>query len=66
MEVFVSWHGEVSRRVAEGLRGWLPCVMQGLSVFVSSKDIQKGDVWFGEISSRLNSSTVGVLCVNVG
>lgn len=36
---------------------------QGLSVFVSSKDIQKGDVWFGEISSRLSGSTVGILCV---
>ena len=63
MEVFISWHGDASKRVAEALRDWLPCVIQGLKPFLSSEDIHKGDVWFGEVADRLNASPVGILCL---
>jgi hypothetical protein len=58
MQVFISWHGDVSRKVAEALREWLPQVIQGLDVFMSKKDIQKDEVWSDELSARLDSSTV--------
>jgi hypothetical protein len=63
MQVFISWHGEVSKMVAEALREWLPYVIQGVTPFMSAQDIQKGDTWFGEISAKLDSSTVGILCL---
>ena len=44
----------MSKSVAEALREWLPCVIQMLQPFVSSEDIHKGDVWFGEVSGKLN------------
>jgi hypothetical protein len=49
--------------VAEALYGWLPYVIQGVEPFLSSEDIHKGDVWFGEVSAKLNNSTIGILCL---
>lgn len=63
MDIFISWHGDVSRKVAEALRDWLPCVIQEAKPFLSSEDIHKGAVWFGEVSDRLDKSTIGILCL---
>jgi len=63
MQIFISWHGPVSKAVAGALHGWLPCVIQEVEPFLSSEDIHKGDIWFGEVSARLDSSAIGILCL---
>ena len=63
MEIFISWSGPLSRRVAEILREWLPNVLQAVQPYVSSKDIDKGARWSAEISQKLQDCNYGIICV---
>lgn len=63
MQVFVSWSGSLSRDVAELLRRWIPNVLQGVDVWISSEDIEKGSIWFGDIAEALDSTGLGIICV---
>lgn len=63
MKVFVSWSGDASRIAADALNTWLPTVFQGLEVFFSAKDIDKGARWFSELDKRLNESSFAILCL---
>lgn len=51
--VFISWSGEKSRQAAELLRDWLQDVLQNSAPWVSSKDIEKGQQWLGELNRAL-------------
>lgn len=63
MKVFISWSGDTSRQVAEALREWLPSVIQAITPYVSSEDIDKGARWSADISQELEDSNYGILCV---
>ncbi len=63
MKVFISWSGDRSKRVAVLLDEWLECVIQSLDPWVSSKDIDRGSLWFSEISDQLANTTVGIVCL---
>jgi hypothetical protein len=63
MKVFISWSGPLARDIAEKLRGWLRKVIQVLEPFVSTQDIEKGDVWLVELLHQLEQSSVGIICV---
>jgi hypothetical protein len=63
MQVFISWSGEKSHKVAVALRDWLPCVLQGAEPFVSSQDIYAGGRWQNEIAAHLEASHFGIVCV---
>jgi TIR domain len=63
MKVFISWSGELSRQVAELLNVWLGRVLQGVEPWISTEDIDKGSIWFTEISAQLAETDVGILCL---
>ena len=63
MKVFISWSGERSRAVAEALRTWLPRVIQSVRPWMSQEDISAGSRWLSEVSTVLDSSQIGILCV---
>ncbi len=63
MKVFISWSGELSKRIAEELKEWIKCVLQATEPFISSEDIEKGSMWFTEISDQLAESGVGIICL---
>ncbi|MEE7545750.1 toll/interleukin-1 receptor domain-containing protein [Xanthomonas sp. Kuri4-1] len=63
MKVFISWSGDRSREVANLLREWLSCVIQAVKPWVSTRDIDRGSLWFGEISTQLQDATVGIICL---
>jgi hypothetical protein len=63
MKVFLSWSGARSRAVAELLRDWIRCVLQGTRPWVSTRDLDRGSLWFGEINDQLKDTTVGVICL---
>jgi len=63
MDVFLSWSGEVSHRVASALRDWLPYMIQSVRPFLSSDDIGKGDRWGGVLAEELKDATYGIICV---
>lgn len=63
MQVFISWSGDRSRRIAEALREWLPMVIQSVKPWMSDADISAGSRWLTEVSTVLNTATVGIICV---
>lgn len=63
MKVFLSWSGDQSHKVALVFRDWFPSVIQCLSPYVSSEDIDKGARWSTDIAAELEDSTFGILCV---
>lgn len=63
MKVFLSWSGARSREVATLLSDWLCCVIQAARPWISSRDIDRGSLWFGEINDQLKDTTVGIICI---
>jgi len=63
LKVFISWSGTQSRQCAEILRDWIKCSLQASEPWISSKDIEKGTLWFNEISDQLSDTNVGIVCL---
>jgi hypothetical protein len=63
VKVFISWSGELSRKLAEAIRKWLPATLQFVAPYFTPSDIEKGTRWESEISSELGGSEVGIICV---
>jgi hypothetical protein len=63
MKVFISWSGPISRETGGILRDLLPCMLQGLEVFLSKHDIHSGTRWGLELARELESTSFGILCL---
>ena len=63
MEVFISWSGPRSEKVAEALHDWLPSVIQSVTPFMSASDIDKGSRWTNEIAIHLQEAQFGLICL---
>ena len=63
MEVFISWSGSSSERVAVALRDWLPNVIQSVEPFMSASDIEKGSRWSTDIGDHLEKAQYGLICL---
>lgn len=63
MNIFISWSGNRSKAVAEILRDWLQWVIQATKPWLSTRDLDQGSVWFGEITDQLKNTTCGVVCL---
>ena len=61
MKVFISWSGDLSRKVGELLADWIPNVLQHVEAWFSPDDIEKGEVWFGALTKQLAEIKVGVI-----
>lgn len=61
MELFISWSGDKSKKIAEAIREWIPCVIQAVKPYFTPEDINKGQRWGAEISKKLESSTIGII-----
>jgi TIR domain-containing protein len=62
MKIFLSWHGQRSRAIAEALNDWLRRVIQAVKPFYSP-DIEKGAKWSSEIDSALEGTRFGIICL---
>ncbi len=62
MKIFLSWHGQRSRAVAEALNDWLRRVIQAVKPFYSP-EIEKGAKWSSEIDSALEGTRFGIICL---
>jgi hypothetical protein len=58
---FISWSGSASRRVAETLFGALAWIMPNARPWLSSENINPGEVWFNAIRAQLDLSAGVVL-----
>src|SRR5947209_4916573 len=66
MNIFLSWSGELSRKIALVFREWLPAVIQTVEPYVSSEDIDKGARWSVDVSQQLEQASYGILFVTKG
>src|SRR5437016_4734535 len=63
MKIFISWSGSRSKLLGNKLRTWLPLVLQNVHPYMSNDDIPTGARWLHSISSELESSDFGILCL---
>jgi hypothetical protein len=63
MRIFISWSGEVSKKVAELLHEWIPSVIQAARPWVSSHDIDGGANWINAINAQLADTSIGLICL---
>ena len=63
MEVFISWSGNRSEKVAEALRDWLPNVIQSVRPFMSESDINRGSRWSDDLATHLQDAKFGLICL---
>lgn len=63
MKIFISWSGDLSKKVAQELKKWLPCIIQSVEVFYSPEDIEKGENWDSKISAQLSECNYGIVCL---
>lgn len=61
--VFISWSGDRSKRVAAALHDWLPMVVQTAAPWMSEEDIEKGSRGLDEIGKALEAMGVGIICL---
>lgn len=63
MNIFLSWSGEKSKKVANLFKDWLPQVIQAIKPWVSTQDIESGKGWHSQIQGSLNISSFGIFCL---
>jgi len=63
MKIFISWSGLRSKAVAELLRDWIKILLQATDPWLSTRDIDRGSIWFNEIQGQLGDSSVGIVCL---
>jgi hypothetical protein len=63
MDIFLSWSGARSKRVAQALQYWLPVVLDDVDPWFSDKDIQAGERWSLEVGQRLETTNFGIICL---
>jgi TIR domain len=63
MKVFLSWSGTRSHNVAALLKEWLSSVIQACDPWLSSTDIERGQVWFSAIQDELMDTNLGIICL---
>ncbi len=63
MNVFISWSGDRSKAVAEILQEWMKCVLQATRPWISTRDIDRGAIWFTEINDQIKDTTIGIICL---
>ena len=62
-KIFISWSGELSMKLAEAVRDWIPKVLQSVKPYFTPDDIEKGSRWTKEISGELAASQLGIICL---
>lgn len=63
MKVFISWSGDVSLKVANVFREWIPFVFTNIEPYFSTEDTNKGSRWSSNIAKELEDTNFGILCV---
>jgi hypothetical protein len=61
MKVFISWAGERSNAIAAALYKWLPAMQQKIEPYMSSESIEKGTLWFPDLTRELEATRFGVV-----
>jgi hypothetical protein len=61
--IFTSWSGDASKALAAEIHQWLPTVINAAAPFMSEEDIEAGARWSEEISDKLRTIKIGIVCL---
>ncbi len=61
MKIFLSWSGDISKKITSDLKDFLKTTIQALDPFFSKQDIAKGRRWSPELAKQLNDTNVGII-----
>lgn len=61
MEIFVSWSGELSKKLGEAFSSWIPGVLQSVTPYFTPDDLEKGTRWSSEVAKELQQSGIGII-----
>ncbi|MFT5823965.1 MAG: hypothetical protein ACI8ZM_005231 [Crocinitomix sp.] len=42
MNIFISWSGDLSKKIAKEIKDWIPMVLQSAKPYFTPEDIEKG------------------------
>lgn len=60
--LFISWSGDLSKKIAIEFNDWLPSVIQAIKPYFSP-DMKKGILWGPEINKQLSELKLGILII---
>lgn len=63
MQIFISWAKERSKQIGQAFSEFLPLLMEQVEPFFSPDDIAKGSRWLPDLSEKLDSISLGILCI---
>jgi hypothetical protein len=64
MQIYISWSGQASYKVALSLRDLITMVLPGVDVWVSAEDIKDGARWSPELVRIFDQAPFKILCVD--
>lgn len=62
-KIFISWSGELSRKLANEISSFLPAVIQSVETYFTPEDIAKGARWESDIARELDECQIGLICL---
>lgn len=63
IQVFLSWSGGNSRKVAQALYEWLPEAHHYIRPWISTEEISKGSDWNKSVQRAIKRSDFAIICV---
>lgn len=63
MNLFLSWSGQLSQQISTILYKFIPCMLQGVNIFMSDHDLESGSRWSIELAKELDESNFGIICL---
>lgn len=63
MDIFLSWSGSISQKVAIATKIFLRQIFPTTAPFLSSEDLKKGSRWSADLFEKLGQSQQGIICL---
>lgn len=63
VKVFISWSGELSRKLGQAIADWLPLALHLVEPYFTPEHIEKGTKWLPDIAAELDASEMGIICL---
>jgi len=61
--IFISWSGDLAKRITHALRDWLPTMFDHIEPWFSDVDVDAGSRGLNVIQERLDASAFGIIVV---
>ncbi|MCF7954839.1 MAG: hypothetical protein K9M75_03455 [Phycisphaerae bacterium] len=63
MKIFLSWSGEISKRISHEVRGCISSIFENRVIFFHSPDIRKGRFWPEELFGNMGTCDSAIICI---